>query len=104
VWSPPSDTGVPSLPAILTRIGAATGLSAAVFVVAKRWRILLLAVLVLAAGFGAYDYRTMRAAEKQASRIHECAIAKGASGECPPRLVSFKFAVTCFPIMRRRKR
>jgi len=90
IWSPPTGTGVPSLVAIVTRIGVATGLSAAAFVAARRWKLLLLTVLALAAGFGTYDYWTMRAAEKQASRIDECAVAKVASEGCDPPIGEFQ--------------
>jgi len=88
VWSSPG-AGVPSLPAILTRIMAATALSVAAFLLAGRWKTLLSAAILVAvvfAGILLHGYWTERAseraAERRAQKIHDCAVAKVATAKC----------------------
>jgi hypothetical protein len=79
VWSPPSDTGVPSLAAIATRILAATALSGAAFLLARKWKALLFVAVLAGAGILLYGYWADRAVERRAQTIHDCAVAKVAT-------------------------
>jgi hypothetical protein len=90
VWSSPG-AGVPSLPAILTRIMAVTALSAAAFVLAGKWKVLLAAAIVAVLTFAGIllhahwtERASERAAERRAQKIHDCAVAKVATAKCTP--------------------
>src|ERR1035437_6387525 len=78
VWSSPG-AGVPSLPAILTRIMAVTALSAAAFVLAGKWKVLLSVAILACVGVLLYNYWTERVAERLKQKIHDCAVAKVAT-------------------------
>jgi hypothetical protein len=81
VWNgPPEGQGVPDLAAVALRVVAATGLCAAAFLLAGRWKALLSVAILAAAGIALYGYWTGRVTERRARKIHDCAIAKVATG------------------------
>jgi hypothetical protein len=88
VWSPPSKEGVPSLAAIATRLLAVTALSGAAFLLAGKWKVLLLVGLLAGGGILLYRYRVDKSAEHQAQNIHDCAVAKVATAKCTPSVPS----------------
>lgn len=91
VWNPPTEIGVPSLTVIATRILAATALGAAAFLLARKWKALLLVAALAGAGILLYGYWTDKIAKRQerdtqreAQKIHDCAVAKVATVKCTP--------------------
>jgi len=91
VWNgPPEGYGVPDMAAVAARVLAATGLCAAAFLLAGRWKVLLLVPAVAGAGILLYGYWTDRVAARQerekqreTQRIHDCAVARAAA-RCTP--------------------
>lgn len=84
IWSPPTDVGVPSLAAIVTRILALSGLSGAAFLLSKRWKILLVVTVSAGLGMVVYHQSTKIFAQRRIRAIHECAVAKVSAAKCTP--------------------
>jgi hypothetical protein len=79
VWNgPPDGRGAPDMATVAARVLTATGLSAAAFLLADKWKALLLVVILAAVGILLYGYWTNRVAEHRIQKIHDCAVAKAA--------------------------
>jgi hypothetical protein len=61
---------------------AATALSGAAFLLARKWKALLLVAILAGAGILLYSYWTDRVAERRTQKIHDCAVAKVATSNC----------------------
>lgn len=81
VWSPPSGQGAPSLPVIATRVLAVTAISGAAFLLADKWKALLLVAVLAVTGILSYDFWTNNVAEGHKRHVHDCAVAKVAEKE-----------------------
>src|SRR5208282_3023200 len=84
VWKPPEEMGIPSLPIIATRILAATALSGAAFLLARKWKTLLFVAALAGAGLLLSGYWGDWAAKRRIQKIHDCAVAKVATAKCTP--------------------
>jgi hypothetical protein len=96
VWDgPPDGYGAPDMAAVASRVLAATGLAGAAFLLARRWKVLLLAGILACAGALLYGRWSDWIAERR--EIHSCAVARAATAmKCAPRQGQFQ---TCDPAL-----
>jgi hypothetical protein len=102
IWDgPPAGRGVPDVAAVAACVLAATGICTAAFLLARKWKALLLVVILAGTGILLYGYWTNRVAEHRSllkdqqqsevdvgfslqQKIHDCAVAKLATSKCDP--------------------
>lgn len=85
IWDgPPEGVGVPDLAAIASRVLAMTGLGAAAFLLAGKWKALVFITVLAGSGILVYRSWNNMIVGRRTQKIHECAIAKVASAKCTP--------------------
>ena len=94
IWSgPPEGRGTPDIAAVAARVLAATGLCAAAFLLADKWKALLFVAVLAGVGILLYGYWTNRVAEQRSQKIHDCAVARAAFStkvKCTPAGSTFE--------------
>jgi hypothetical protein len=94
VWNgPPEGHGTPDMAAVAARVLAATGLCAAAFLLADKWKVLLFVAVIAGVGILLYGYWTNMVAEHRTQKIHDCAVAKAAVAtkmKCTPAGSTFE--------------